>query len=182
MNSKEKKEYIIRVYGDPVLRKQAEPLTEINDDILSLIGTMSNIMDKYLGIGLAAPQVGRSIQLIVVDLALGNDALKLFPMINPEIIETSGSWTMEEGCLSVPDIREKVIRPQHVHVRYVNTDGNEMEMEADDLLGRVILHEVDHLNGILFVDRISSIKLQLLKKSLRELSKNSSLNVKEQSG
>lgn len=143
----------IHVLGSPVLRQEGEPVTEITDEIRSLVADMFETMYAAKGIGLAAPQVGRSIRLAVVDV----DGAK-FTLINPEIVLREGLHRAEEGCLSIPEVYGDVDRAQHVVVRALDTEGNSFEVDAEDLLARCLQHEIDHLNGRLFVDHLSFLK------------------------
>ena len=137
--------------GDPLLRKTSRPVDEITPRIIKLLDDMAETMYfEGRGIGIAAPQVGVLRRVFVVDI--GDDHGKL-EFINPEIIETSGSQTDHEGCLSVPGKTCEVERPEHVKIKALNRDGEEFELEADGLLARCICHENDHLNGILFIDK-----------------------------
>lgn len=154
-------------FGHPVLHQKAAPVPEINEEILSLARDMVETMHRAPGIGLAAPQVGVSQCLITVDLSVGEKPEELIIMINPVILEAEGETTEEEGCLSVPEIREKVIRPARVLVRGIDLKGKEIELEAHDFLARVFCHELDHLEGKLFLDRLSPLKRSLLRKKLR---------------
>ncbi len=164
----------IRVYGDPVLRKTAEEITEITDEIRDLNERMiETMLEDDKGIGLAAPQVGVSKRMVVIDRSFGDEESDILTMINPEIIETEGEITFEEGCLSVPDIYESVTRPKRVKATYTDIDGNQQVIDNDDFLARVIQHEIDHLNGVLFVDRLNPVKRALLSKKLRTLAKES---------
>ena len=154
----------IRVLGDPVLRKPTKPVTEITDELRRLIADMFETMYAAEGIGLAAPQVGRSERLAVVDVE-GNK----FTLINPEVLATTGpSAKAEEGCLSIPDIYGDVERPFEVTIRATDENGNEYETTANELLGRCLQHELDHLDGKLFIDYLSELKR---KKALSEWSK-----------
>jgi len=139
----------IRKYGDDVLRKKCREIDQIDDRLLTLIEDMKETMYDADGVGLAAPQVGVLKRLFVIDIGEGP-----LVFINPEIIETSGSQTDEEGCLSLPGETEEVMRPNYVRARALNEKGEEFEIEAEELLARAILHEYDHLNGTLFIDRI----------------------------
>lgn len=139
----------IRKYGDPILRKKCREVDQIDERLLTLIEDMKETMYDADGVGLAAPQVGILKRLYVIDI--GNGPLVF---INPEIIETSGSQIDEEGCLSLPGESEEVMRPNYVRARALNEKGEEFEIEAEELLARAILHEYDHLNGTLFVDRV----------------------------
>lgn len=143
----------IRVLGDPILRMETRPVAEVTDELRSLVEDMFTTMYAAEGIGLAAPQVGRTEMLAVVDVEGAKHAL-----INPEIIVRDGSARAEEGCLSIPDVFGEVERPQRVVVRALDVEGNKFELEADELLARCIQHEVDHLHGKLFVDYLSVLK------------------------
>ncbi|AQR93943.1 peptide deformylase [Clostridium saccharoperbutylacetonicum] len=141
----------IRKYGDDVLRKKCREIDKIDDRLLTLIEDMKETMYEADGVGLAAPQVGILKRLFVVDIGEGP-----LVFINPEILETSGTQTDEEGCLSLPGKTEEVTRPNFVKARALNEKGEEFEIEAEELLARAILHEYDHLNGTLFIDRVNS--------------------------
>jgi peptide deformylase len=139
----------IRKYGDDVLRKKCREVDQIDERLLTLIEDMKETMYDADGVGLAAPQVGVLKRLFVVDIGDGP-----LVFINPEIIETSGSQIDEEGCLSLPGETEEVMRPNYVRARALNEKGEEFEIEGEELLARAILHEYDHLNGTLFIDRV----------------------------
>lgn len=139
----------IRKHGDPILRKKCREVDQINDRLLTLIEDMKETMYDADGVGIAAPQVGILKRLYVIDIGEGP-----LVFINPEIIETDGSQTDEEGCLSLPGETEEVMRPNYVRARALNEKGEEFEIEAEGLLARAILHEYDHLNGTLFIDRV----------------------------
>jgi peptide deformylase len=139
----------IRQYGDDVLRKKCREVDEIDNRLLTLIEDMKETMYEADGVGLAAPQVGILKRLFVVDIGEGP-----LVFINPEIIETSGTQTDEEGCLSLPGETEEVVRPNYIRARALNEKSEEFEIEAEELLARAILHEYDHLNGTLFIDRV----------------------------
>jgi peptide deformylase len=141
----------LRFFGDQVLRRVAAPVTDIDGDLVELSERMLATMDQAGGVGLAGPQVGRTVRMFVH--ALGDQAPKV--LINPEIVHGSGEWTYSEGCLSIPGLYFDLVRPGIVHVKATGIDGRELEIEADELLGRVIQHELDHLDGILFVDRLT---------------------------
>jgi peptide deformylase len=144
----------IRVLGDPILREDTKPVEEITEEIRTLVENMFATMYLAKGIGLAAPQVGRSERVAVVDV----DGQK-FAIINPEIVAAdSKTAKAEEGCLSIPDVYGDVERPIRVTVRALGVDGKEFEIEADDLLGRCLQHEIDHLHGKLFLDYMSVLK------------------------
>jgi peptide deformylase len=162
-------EYEIKILGDPVLKQETEPITDFNSELAEIIENMTDAMYDGCGIGLAAPQVGLSKKIIVVDPSFGEDDNALYGMINPEITATENECELEEGCLSIPGVFEFVTRPEKITVKYHDVDGNEHELEADSMLSRVIQHEIDHLDGILFIDRLSTVKRNLLAKTLREL-------------
>ena len=139
----------IRKYGDDVLRKKCREVEEIDKRTITLIKDMYETMYEADGVGLAAPQVGILKRLFVIDIGDGP-----LVFINPEILETSGKQIGEEGCLSIPGEVEEVMRPNYVRARAINEKGEEFEIEAEELLARAILHEYDHLNGTLFIDRV----------------------------
>jgi len=139
----------IRKFGDDILRKKCRKIDKIDDRLLTLIEDMKETMYEADGVGLAAPQVGILKRLFVIDIGEGP-----LVFINPEIIETSGTQTDEEGCLSLPGETEEVVRANYVKARALNEKGEEFEIEAEELLARAILHENDHLNGTLFIDRV----------------------------
>lgn len=158
----------ILTYPDPRLREKAAPVMEITPELRARVEAMFPLMDEAKGIGLAAPQIGWSVRLFVVNVS-GNDQDGL-ALINPEIVEQGGgSWLLEEGCLSLPGIHGKVKRNKRIVVHAQDLDGNEIELEADGMVARCILHEYDHLDGILFIDRLSPAKKQSLKRRLRVL-------------
>lgn len=139
----------IRIYGDPILRKKSKPVEVVNDRIKILIKDMFQTMYYEDGVGLAAPQVGILKRVVVVDIGEGPIAL-----INPEIISKEGSYIDTEGCLSLPEKQGEVERPQHIRVKALNEEGKEINFDAEDLFARAICHEVDHLDGILFTDKV----------------------------
>jgi len=157
----------IVTYPNPVLRQKAEPLEDIDDSIRRLIDGMAEVMYSDDGVGLAAPQVGVSERLIVLDAGEG-----LMSFVNPEIIQKrEDEETVEEGCLSLPGIRLEISRPTRIAVRGLNEKGEPVEMEIEGLLARVFQHEIDHLNGILIIDYASSLQRTLMKSRLKELGK-----------
>jgi peptide deformylase len=143
----------IRVLGDPILRQNTVPVREITHELRTLVSDMFETMHHARGIGLAAPQVGRTERLAVIEIE-GEPLV----VINPEILETSGKAKAEEGCLSIPDIYADVERPKEVVVRAMDQDWQEIEVSADDLLARCLQHEIDHLDGRLFLDYLSVLK------------------------
>jgi len=158
----------ILTYPNPVLRKKAEEVKEIDQDLIDLARQMAETMYAAPGIGLAAPQVGESIRLIVVDVSYTQGKPDLKVLLNPEIVEREGSILMEEGCLSIPGIRADVERSQKVLVRGLDIKGRPVEIEAEGLLAVCLQHEVDHLDGILFIDHLSRLKRSLIERKLRK--------------
>jgi peptide deformylase len=165
----------VRLYGDPVLRKHAAEVAEFGESLRSLAADMVETMLEEDGIGLAAPQIGLSTRLMVIGLPTEEEGKRrVLTMANPEILEEDEEIvTMEEGCLSLPGLAEDVDRPDYIKVRYQDVEGNEQLLETDGILSRVIQHELDHLNGVLFVDHISPLKRSLLRGRLKELEKES---------
>lgn len=145
-------------FPHPVLRRRAKEITEIDERIVKLAREMAETMYKAPGIGLAAPQVGVSERLIVVDLSSGEEKDGLITIVNPEIVLAEGEIEFEEGCLSVPDLNEKVTRSDRVVVRGLDLEGKEIEIEGHELMAVALQHEIDHLDGVLFIDRISRLK------------------------
>ena len=139
----------IRVFGDPVLRQRAAEIEEIDAKIARLAEEMVETMYAAPGVGLAAPQVGIERRIFVYDVGEGP-----VTVINPEIVESRGEWEYEEGCLSVPDLHWPIVRPKEVHLVGRDLQGNEISIEGDELLGRVLQHELDHLDGILLLERL----------------------------
>ncbi len=151
----------IRILGDPVLRARAEPVAVVDDDVRTLIDDMLETMYAADGVGLAAPQVGVGKRVIVVDVR--DPDAPPFALVNPEIVQASEELDRgEEGCLSIPGLREIVERPASVVVEGLDRDGKPRRIEATGLLARALQHEVDHLDGILFIDRVSPLKRQML--------------------
>ncbi len=151
----------IRTFGDPVLRAVAEPVDEVTSALERLVDDMLETMYEAPGVGLAAPQIGVSKAIFVADIGDGP-----FTMINPEIVETRGEWTWDEGCLSVPERFWPIVRPAYARVRGLDVNGSEIEHSGDELLGRVLQHEIDHLNGILLIEHLPR---RVKKQALREL-------------
>jgi len=159
-------------YPEPVLAKVAEPITVYDEALKTLVAEMFESMYVAQGIGLAAPQISISKRLTVIDTSFKKEPKDKLVLINPEVIETEGSQLEEEGCLSLPDIREKVKRAAWVKVRAQDENGEWFEVEGEELLARAMLHEIDHLNGVLFIDRISRLKRELVLRKIRKLQKN----------
>jgi peptide deformylase len=156
----------IRIAGDPVLRRRADEVTDIDSELVALTEAMFETMYAAPGLGLAAPQVGVGRRFFVYDLGDDNGQRVL---LNPEITGTDGEWTFEEGCLSVPGQHFEVIRPKQIGVRGVDLAGNEIEFEADELLSRLIQHELDHLDGVLVLDHLDEQTRRDAKRMLRRM-------------
>ena len=178
----------IYLFGTGVLKKTAKPIESMDDSTVKLIYNMFETMHEANGLGLAATQVGDLRRIITIDIsdvtepsAEGETEDTLHPtspnlpktlaLINPEILSEEGKWSMEEGCLSLPNLRGEVERAEKIHVRFYDAEFKEQELFADGLLARVILHELDHLNGILFVDRVTKTKRSMLLPKLRKIRK-----------
>jgi peptide deformylase len=158
----------ILVYGAPALREKARPVTVVDEAIRQLIDDMVETMYAAPGVGLAANQVGVLQRVIVMNPTEQQAPEGLLAIINPEIVLAEGEVVAEEGCLSIPDMREDVARYRRVVVRGMGRDEKPLELEAVDLAGRVLQHEIDHLDGVLFIDRLSPAKKTLLKRELRK--------------
>ena len=156
--------YRIRVVGDPVLRQRAAEVTTIDGRLAKLADDMIATMYEAPGVGLAAPQVGVEKRLFVYDVGEGPRTL-----INPEITESDGEWGYEEGCLSVPGLSWEIVRPKVVHLRGVDLEGHEVSIEADELLARCFQHELDHLDGVLLIERLDPDTRKAALKRIREL-------------
>ena len=158
-------------YGDSVLHHPAAPVGEITPEIDRLVTDMIETMYAAPGIGLAAPQVGVGLRIFVIDLSLGRDPNGLITMINPEFVERDGVQLEEEGCLSVPGFNATVMRPQRAVVRGIDREGQGQQIEGDGLLARAFQLEMDHLDGMLFVDRLRGIKRDMIVRRIKKLSK-----------
>ena len=158
-------------YGDQTLHEAAKPVDNLTGDVDRLIGDMVETMYAAPGIGLAAPQVGIALRIFVVDLSLGHDPSGLIVMVNPEFIERDGMQLEEEGCLSVPGFNATVVRPARAVVKGLDRSGAPVQREATGLLARAFQHEMDHLDGTLFVDRLRGIKRDLIVRKIRKLSR-----------
>jgi len=156
-------------YPEPVLEQPGEPVTEFNDELRKLVADMFETMYASQGIGLAAPQVGVSKRLTVVDLSQGKDPAQKLVLVNPEVILTEGRQYEEEGCLSFPEIREKVVRAAKVRIRAQDEKGKWFEMDGEELLARAFQHEIDHLDGVLFFRRVSALKRDLILRRIRKM-------------
>jgi peptide deformylase len=163
--------YTIVKYGDPVLEKRAEPVTVFDEELKKLVDDMFESMYAAHGVGLAAPQIGISKRLAVIDVTFKEDPDAKLVLANPEIIHTEGRHSQNEGCLSVPDFRENVTRPRKVTVRAQDVNGKFFEKTGEELLARAFLHETDHLNGKLYMSHLSALKRDLMKRKIRKLMK-----------
>lgn len=155
--------YEIRTFGDPVLRRVADEITDVDEKLVRLVEDMVQTMYDAPGVGLAAPQVGVEQRLFVYDVGDGPQAI-----INPIISEAEGEWVFEEGCLSVPGLSWEIVRPKQVYLTGYDLDGNEVSFEADEYLARVFQHEMDHLNGVLLIERLEKAERKAALRILRE--------------
>ena len=160
----------IRLYGDPVLREECAPVAEVGDDVRELVRNLLDSVIEAEGLGLAAPQIGVTKRVIVV-VEPPAEEKKYLAVINPEIVSACGEESAEEGCLSVPGIYEKVKRPQSVVVSGLDESGKKMTVEATGMMARAFCHEIDHLDGVMFVDRIGMVRKGLLKGKLGAIKK-----------
>ena len=159
----------IRLYPDPVLRAQCAPVEEFGPDLTRLVTDMIETMHEAPGVGLAAPQVGVELRVAVVDATAGMDPEAVRVLVNPRVVDSAGVDTDTEGCLSIPDFTEKVTRPATVRIAATNLEGLAFEMDAEELEARAIQHELDHLDGVLFVDRLRGLRRQRARSFLRKL-------------
>jgi len=159
----------IRIYPDPVLRVKCREVTVFDAALRKLAADMVETMHAAPGIGLAAPQVGVEKRLAVLDLSVGEDPKQIHVLVNPEIVHREGLETDVEGCLSLPGLTDKVDRPTKVRVKAVDLDGQPFELEAEDWLARALCHEIDHLDGILFVDHLRGLRRERAKRQLKKL-------------
>jgi len=166
-----RKIYPIVKYGDPVLEKPGAAIKKFDADLETLAEDMFASMYAAQGVGLAAPQVGKSMRLAVVDVTAGKNPEAKIVLVNPEIIHAEGEVREEEGCLSIPGFRGYVLRPQFVTVRAQNLKGEMFEIRGENLLARAFCHEIDHLNGVLFIQHLSMLKRDLIKRRIRKLRK-----------
>ena len=163
--------YPIVKFGNPVLEKPAEPVTVFDGDLKKLVDDMFESMYAAHGVGLAAPQIGISKRLAVIDVTFKEDPDAKLVIANPEIIKTEGRHTQNEGCLSIPEFRESVSRARKVTIRAQDVNGRWFEKTGEDLLARAFLHETDHLNGKLYISHLSALKRDLMKRKIRKLMK-----------
>ncbi len=157
-------QYPIRIYGDPVLKQPTQVVDKIDATVAKLAADMIEVMHQAPGVGLAANQVGISKRMFVYDIGSGAKVV-----INPVIGETDGEWTYEEGCLSVPGLYWPIVRPRRVHLEGLDLDGNPVSVDAEDLEARVFQHEIDHLDGVLLVQRLDEEQLREAKRELRRI-------------
>jgi peptide deformylase len=163
--------YPIVKYGNPVLEKPAAPVTDFDDELKNLVEDMFESMYEAKGVGLAAPQIGISKRLAVIDVTFKENPREKLVLANPEIIHTEGKQTQSEGCLSIPDFRESVTRANKVTIRAQDVNGKWYEKTGEELLARAFLHETDHLNGKLYLSHLSALKRDLIKRKIRKLVK-----------
>jgi peptide deformylase len=166
-----RKIYKIVKYGDPVLEKPTTPVKKFDSDLEQLAEDMFASMYAAQGVGLAAPQIGLTLRIAVVDVTGGKNPEAKIVLVNPEIIHAEGEKREEEGCLSIPGFRGYVVRPQFVTVKAQNAKGETFEIRGEDLLARAFCHEIDHLNGILFIQHLSMLKRDLIKRKIKKLKK-----------
>jgi len=159
-------------YPDPVLAKRGEQVTEFGPELKRLVDEMFESMYEAQGIGLAAPQISISRRITVIDVSFRKNPEDKLALINPEIVDRNGKQVEEEGCLSLPEIREKVQRAAWVKVRAQDVSGKWFEVEGEELLSRALQHEIDHLDGVLFIDRISRLKRDLALRKIKKMQKN----------
>jgi peptide deformylase len=156
-------------FGDPRLLAANAPVDREAADLPALVADLLETCHAAPGVGLAAPQVGVNRRVAVIDLSIGADPAAPIVLVNPEIVESSGEQKEEEGCLSIPDLSERVIRPARVRARFFDADGRERELEATGLLARALCHEIDHLNGVLYVDRLRGLKRELTRRRVEKM-------------
>ncbi len=167
-----KKVHTVLKWPDPVLAKRGIEVNAFDDRLKMLVDEMFESMYEAQGIGLAAPQIGISERITVIDVSFKKNPEDKIALINPEIVEMEGKQIEEEGCLSLPDIREKVSRAAWVKVRAQDVTGEFFEVEGEELLARALQHEIDHLDGVLFIDRLSRLKRELVLRKMKKLIKN----------
>jgi len=163
--------YPIVKYGDPVLEKPAATITTFDDELRKLVDDMFESMYAAHGVGLAAPQIGISKRIAVIDVTFKEDPNAKIVLVNPEIVHTEGKLTSTEGCLSLPEFRENVTRPRKVTARAQDVNGKTIEVAGEELLARALVHETDHLNGKLYISHISALKRDMIKRKVRKLVK-----------
>ena len=170
--------YDIRLFGDPVLKQRASEVTDLDGRLARLVEDMAATMYDAPGVGLAAPQVGIPKRLFVYDL---HDGLGARSMVNPEIVESEGEWAFDEGCLSVPGLAWEIVRPKRIHLRGYDIHGNEVDIEADEYEARVFQHELDHLDGVLLVERLDADTRKQALRTLRNRMLDGTLSARDAS-
>jgi peptide deformylase len=166
-----RKIYPIVKYGDPILEKAGAAITKFDPELEELAEDMFASMYAAQGVGLAAPQIGKSLRLAVVDVTGGKNPDAKIVLANPEIVHAEGEVREEEGCLSIPGFRGYVMRPQFVTIKAQNAKGDAFEIRGENLLARAFCHEIDHLNGVLFLQHLSMLKRDLIKRKIKKLRK-----------
>ena len=167
--------YTIRLFGDPVLKQKAAEITDVDGNLVRLADDMIVTLHEAAGLGLAAPQVGVQRRLFVYHL---QDEPEPKVIINPTISESRGEWTYEEGCLSVPGLSWEIVRPKEVHLTGYDLDGNEISIEADELMARLFQHELDHLDGVLLLERLDPDTRKQALRTIREINMNGGLTAR----
>ena len=158
--------HTIRIFGDPVLKRPTAEVTDIDGGLVKLVDAMYETMHAAPGVGLAAPQVGVQKRFFVYEVPDDDSGPSV--LLNPQVVETSGEWDYEEGCLSLPGLAFDIVRPKLVTVKGLDLDGNEVVLQGDELLGRIFLHEIDHLDGVLMLDRLEPDQRKAAMRELRE--------------
>jgi len=164
--------YPIVKYGDPVLETPAAPITEFDDKLKKLVDDMFESMYEAQGVGLAAPQIGISLKISVIDTSFKEDPAARLVLANPQIVSVEGKQRGNEGCLSIPDFRESLVRGKKVTIRAQDVDGNWYEKTGEDLLARAFQHEIDHLNGTLYIHHLSGLKRDMMKRKIKRLKRD----------
>jgi peptide deformylase len=158
-------------YGSPELKTASSPVDRFDEELEKIAKNMIETLYSAPGIGLAAPQIRMNIQLTTIDLSVGEDPSQLIVLCNPQIISVEGEQKSDEGCLSIPDFTDVVVRPLKMDVKGLNIHGEEVRYQAEGLLARCFSHEIDHLNGVLFIDRLSPLKRSLIRSKIKKLAK-----------
>lgn len=166
----------VMLYGDSVLRKRSEDIQEMTPDIQALLDDMVDTMYAEPGVGLAAPQVGVSVRAMVIDLSVGKDPTRLYKLLNPVIVHREGEQTSEEGCLSFPGIFFEVTRPMRVRLEAKSEHWEDITLEAEEILARAVCHEMDHLNGHLFIDELGPMERARIKRRIKKLKRSGEWN------
>jgi peptide deformylase len=158
-------------YGAPELRATSEKIDAFSGELEKIVQNLFDTMYGSPGIGLAAAQIGLNLQLATIDLSVGEDASKRIVLCNPEIISVEGEQKSDEGCLSIPDFTDTVTRPLKITVRGLDLHGEEFTIDAEGLMARCLSHEIDHMNGVLFIDHLSSLKRTLIRNKIKKMAK-----------